>query len=80
MDILFKKGVPNEMIYGFAGATLVLGTLLVLALKFMEQTLRTGTGIILGAGVMVCGYLTYMACRKRIEVLRNKSSWRKRRK
>ena len=36
-----KNTVPNEMLYGFAGATLVLIAALVLSISLMEQTLRT---------------------------------------
>ena len=65
MNAEIKNTVPNEMLYGFAGATLVLAAILVLSLKLMEQTIRTGTAVILGIGVAVCGYLTYWAYRKR---------------
>ena len=65
MNRFFEKDIPDEMIYGFAGATLVLVASLVLALRFLDQTLRTGTGVILGAGVVMCGYLTYRACKAR---------------
>ena len=61
-----KNTVPNEMLYGFAGATLVLIAALVLSISLMEQTLRTGTAVILGIGSVVCGYLTLWAYKERI--------------
>ncbi len=36
----------------------------VLSINLMEQTIRTGTAVILGIGSAVCGYLTYWAYRK----------------
>ena len=65
MNTEIKNTVPNEMLYGFAGATLVLIAALVLSINLMEQTLRTGTTVILGIGSVVCGYLTLWAYKKR---------------
>ena len=65
MNTEIKNKVPNEMLYGFAGATLVLAAATVLSISLMEQALRTGTAVILGIGVAVCGYLTYWAYKKR---------------
>ena len=66
MNTEIKNTVPNEMLYGFAGATLVLIAALVLSINLMEQTIRTGTAVILGIGSVACGYLTLWAYRKRM--------------
>lgn len=79
MNTEIKNTVPNEMLYGFAGATLVLIAALVLSINLMEQTLRTGTTVILGIGSVVCGYLTLWAYKKRTgDRKKNKSKGKKR--
>ncbi len=57
-----KNTVPNEMLNGFAGATLVLVAALVLSINLMEQTFRTGTAVILGLGIVGCGELNKLFC------------------
>ncbi len=78
MNTDIRNTVPNEMLYGFAGATLVLMATLALSINLMEQTLRTGTAVILGIGSFVCGYLTLWAYKKRMGVRKKNKSKGKR--
>lgn len=77
MNTEIKNTIPDEMLYGFAGATLVLIVAMVLSISLMDQTIRTGTAVILGIGSFVCGYLTLWAYKKRMGD-KNKSKGKKR--
>lgn len=68
------NGVPDEMLYGFAGATLFIIVTMALSITLIDQTLRTGTAIILGVGAVICGYLTYWAYKKRVAISKKNNS------
>ena len=67
------NNIPKEMLYGFAGATLLMIIAVALAITLMDQTVRTGTAIIFGIEAVICGYLTYWAYKKRMAFYNKKA-------